>query len=345
VLKEHNLERSWIVVGSAILLLLYAEFGLPSYGYVFDLVKLLATALLSLFVIIKSSDYAVTALSHYAKKTGVSEYLIGFVVVSIGTSLPDISNTIFSTLQHNSSFVIGNVLGANVLDVTLVIGLTALVARKIKIRKNDVRSTFVNVWIAILFVLVLGLDGRFSRFDGMIFLLFFLAYIGFHVRKELKYSKLKANVEWRHIWKHMVVFIGTLLSLLLASRWFVFSSMVLAKEAGISNFIMGIFFVALGTTIPELTVGVHAALKNLHHIGLGNSLGSMVVNFGLVLGIGAIMAPINFQIIGFLVAIGVMAGGLLALQIYARDFVLTWKHGLFLCAFYAIFVFVEFVVV
>ncbi|MBW2995145.1 hypothetical protein KY312_02240, partial [Candidatus Woesearchaeota archaeon] len=187
----------------------------------------LIVAILALIIIMKSASYAITSISEYAQKTGISEYLIGFLVVSIGTSLPEICTAIFSSLANNGGIALGDAIGANIIDVTVVMGLTAIFGKRIFV-KDKIGKTFYVILALVCLPLVLGLDGKLSRYDGIILLCAFAIYILTLIRKEKAFGAVKSDIKLRDVWKDIFVFGGAIAALLLAARWFVLSSATLA---------------------------------------------------------------------------------------------------------------------
>ena len=150
----------------------------------------LIVAILALIIIMKSASYALSAIVNYSKLTGISEYFIGFFVVSIGTTLPEMCTAIFASLNNNGAISLGNVIGANVLDVTLIMGVTALFGRKILIKNKLSKANWITVAVMAL-PLLLGIDGRFGRIDGIILIAAFFVYIIILMEREKSIGKIK----------------------------------------------------------------------------------------------------------------------------------------------------------
>jgi cation:H+ antiporter len=330
-------DKTWIMVGSSILILLLTELFIPTPSFTARLVKLVFVALLSLFIILKSADYCVVALAKYAKSTGISQYIIGFLIVTIGTSLPDLSNTIFASISKSSGLVLGNVLGANVLAMTIVIGITLLCAKRMKVVHTALTETYWTVMGVIILTAVLGLDGKFSRFDAILFLIGLLGFIIRTIQNESLHGKVKKDVKWENIWRPMVIFLGTLMALLLAARWFVFSAITISQVLNIPEFLIGVIVIAFGTTLPEITVGIKSGLRGLHHLGLGNSLGNIIINTGVVLAVGILINPFSFRLLPFFFSLGLLLVAMISLGIFQKKD-MTWKHGIFFIGLYVVFI-------
>ena len=300
----------------------------------------LIVAILALVIIMKSASYAITSISNYAKKTGISEYLIGFLVVSIGTSLPEICTAVFSSLANNGAISLGDAIGANVIDVTVVMGLTAIFGRKIFV-KDKIGRTFYVILALVTLPLLLGLDGKLSRYDGVILLLAFCIYILSLIKKEKTFGKVKAEIRLKDIWKDIFVFGGTLAALLLAARWFVLSAATMAYMLEIPNFLMGIIFVAVATTIPELTVEIKSILRRHSGIAFGDIMGSVAANISLVVGIASVINPIYFARTRFMISSIFMILVVLISLLFLRRRRINWKHGIFIVSLYILFIIIQ----
>lgn len=306
-----------------------------------ELIFLLTIAILSMIVIIKASGYAIDAISRYAKTEGISDYLIAFLVVSIGTSLPELTTAIFSSIAQVGQLSVGNVLGANVLVITLILGVVALFGKNIKIEEKIMNRTIFTVIFIALFVLVLGLDGNLSRLDGVLLIIGFIFYASFIWRREQSLGRMRKQVSWREIIRDMAIFIGSLIALLLAARWFVFSAVNIAQGLNISIFFMGLVFISIGTTLPELTVCIRSVLRKHKNIAFGDIFGAITTNILLVLGIAALIHPITFARTRFILSAFYMLFAISVGVILLKKGTLTWKHGILLLSLYVLFILLE----
>jgi len=302
-----------------------------------DIIISFIIAIASLLVIMKAASYAITAISNYAKTTGISEYLIGFLVVSIGTSLPELSTAIMGSLANQSKLILGDLIGANIIDVTLVLGLTAIIGKKIVIEGDAIDKTFLTTIALVILPLILGFDGKFQRFDGLILLGAFAIYIFRLIKKEGTLGRIKKSISIKDIWKDMLVFLGSMFALLLSAKWFLISCFQISNYFGIPTFIMGLVFVAIGTTVPELTVSIRSVLKGHHHIGFGNILGSIIANITLVLGIAALINPISFDKTRFITSALFMLTSVVIAILFLKKKTITWQEGVALLLVYITF--------
>lgn len=298
--------------------------------------------LASLIIVAKSADKVVYSISNYAQKLGVSDYLIGFLVVSIGTAIPELIASITGVLVDQGMIVFGTVFGSNLFKIPLL-GLVLLIAKKIKIKQN----TIMNAPIVTLFVtalpLLLILDGVLSRVEGILLLISFFIYIARLWHSEGELGKMKKRIELKKIWKDALIFILSLVALLLSSRFLVFSSIEISEMLNISPYIIGLIIIGIGASTPELTVQIRSVLHHHQDIAFGNVLGSLVANSAFVLGIVAIIKPIPIQPHTIIVTSIFMFVGILYILVLMEKPKVTWKHGLALISFYLLFLLTEWI--
>jgi len=328
---------TWMLFGTFMLVLLFSQFVSPIIpgGY---LSQNIIVCIFSIFVIMKSAGFLLNAISSYARKTGISDYIIGFFVVSIGTSLPELSTAFIASVSGYGKLVMGNMIGASIINVTIVLGLVAIVGRKVKLKGKVMKKTAIATICMILLPLILGLNGVFSRLDGFLLVISYTIYLVFLAHKEKGVGKVKKQVAWKDIWKDMFVFLGCLIALLLSSRWLVISSVRVADALHIPTFIVGLLLVSIGTTIPEITLGIHSILKKAKDIAFGNVLGSIVVNISLIIGLTALIEPIHFNVASFIIPALFLLTSAFIGTVFLSKSEITWDEGIGLLLLYATFV-------
>lgn len=299
-------------------------------------------ALASLAIIAKSSDLVVYGISDYARKLGISDYLIGFLVVSIGTAIPELVASITGVLVNQGAIVFGTVFGSNIFKIPLL-GIVLLIAKNIKIRQG----IGMNAPIATLFItclpLLLIIDGVLSKIEGAVLIIMFLIYIARLWHGEGQLGKMKESIELKNIWKEGIIFSLALAALLLSARFLVFSSIHISEILNISPYIVGLIVIGVGASAPELMVQIGSITKHHQDIAFGNVLGSFVANSAFVLGIVALIKPIYIKPPTILItAIFMIAGTLYTLIIMGKERV-NWKHGLILISFYILFLLAEWI--
>ena len=267
-----------------------------------ELIIFISIALASLIVLLFSAHYLIIAISGYSRKTGLSDYLIGFCIISIGTALPELSTALVSSMFGKGQLSIGDVIGSNTLDLTLVLGAILLVAGTIKVRNKNIKETIITIFLMASLPLLLGIDGVLSRVDGLILLVAFLIYATSILTREVSSVKLKKDVKLKFLLKDMSIFILALIALLLSTRWLVWSTLQLSSQFSIPIFLIGSVFLATATILPELTVGIKSVIKKKQDLIFGDTFGSVVVNSTLVVGIAALINPIPLQLSGFVIS-------------------------------------------
>jgi cation:H+ antiporter len=301
----------------------------------------LLIALTSLIIVAKSADFVVYGISHYAKKLGISDYLVGFLVVSIGTAIPELIASLTGAMIGQGDIVFGTVFGSNLFKIPLL-GITILIAKKIKIKQNmGMNAPIVTLFISI-FPLFLIIDGILSKTEGIFLLLLFIIYIARLWHGEGELGRMKKSIRIKDVWKDALIFTLALGALLLASRFLVFSSISLSEILNISPYFVGLIIIGIGASTPELTVQIRSILKHHQNIAFGNVLGSLVANSALVLGLVALIKPVYIQPSTLIVtAIFMVTGTIYALLIMEKETV-TRKQGLMLIGFYLLFLLTEF---
>lgn len=303
--------------------------------------------IVGLVFLIIGAEALVRGASRLAAVLGISPLVIGLTVVAFGTSSPELAVSVKSALSGQASIAVGNVVGSNIFNVFFILGLSALIVPLV-VSKQLVRLE-VPLMIALSFiVLILSLDEKFSRADGLMLVVGLVIYVwfliyqsrreSFEVRDE--YDKEFVSERYaKNIWgKNMGLVLGGLTLLVLGSRWFVDSAVSFAQYLGVSELVVGLTIVAAGTSLPEVVTSVIAAIRGERDIAVGNVVGSNIFNIMGVLGFASIVAPTGIEVsnavIGF--DIPVMIGGALAcLPIFFTGGVISRQEGVLLLGYYA----------
>ena len=216
----------------------------------------IAVVLFSLAIIMKAADNIVDAISDYAKKLGLSDYIIGLVVVAFAASMPELISALTGLVIGREEVLMGTILGTNMVHMTLVLGVLAVIGKRLNVEIKVLdKSLFLLYFVlAIPFALIL-VDGRLGRFDGIFLLLLFIAYLVWLWYQEGTFGKIKKDVKVKKIWKDAFIFVGSLAAILLAGRWLVFSAVNISGLLGIPAFFIAITVIAIGGAIPDFAVG------------------------------------------------------------------------------------------
>ncbi|HCW52281.1 MAG TPA: sodium:proton exchanger, partial [Clostridium sp.] len=256
--------------------------------------------LVGFVLLIKGADVFVDGASSIAKKLGIPPVIVGLTIVSIGTSAPELAVSLISALKGNNNIAIGNVIGSNIFNSLMVLGVTAIVLPIIVVKKKVKSDFLINLFVTILLFLlafdsILGLGiNKISRFDGIILIILCIAYISFLVMKAKKSNMPEPSEEEKNInvfVKILLIVIGAI-GIVAGGQLVVNSATNIATSLGMSEKLVGLTIVAMGTSLPELVTSVVAALKGENDIALGNVLGSNIFNILLILGVSSAISPI-----------------------------------------------------
>lgn len=247
---------------------------------------------LALVVMILGADWLVRGATRLAGRFGVSRLLIGLTVVAFGTSAPELAVSLRSALGGQPDLTVGNVLGSNVFNVLMVLGLTAL-ARPLVIARKLIRLDIPIVVAVSLLLFVLALDGHLSRFDGLLLFAGGIAYTVFSVRlarREAPDDRPPALGKGGPALDAGLVLVGLFL-LVVGADGFVNGAVELARAMGVSELVIGLTIVAAGTSLPEVMTSVVAALRDERDMAVGNVVGSNLMNILCILGASSLIAP------------------------------------------------------
>ncbi|MDO8661372.1 MAG: hypothetical protein Q7K43_05775, partial [Candidatus Woesearchaeota archaeon] len=189
----------------------------------------IAIVLFSLIIIVYAADLLVLGITRYSRKLRISDYISGLVIVAVAASMPEMITSIIGLSMKNNDILFGTILGSNMVHMALLTGIFIIAGKKINMNNPLLKKTTLFMWVLLLLPLLLALDGVLSRIDGTILILAFLGYLFAIWKKEQAQGKLKQKIKIQQIWKDGAIFLGSLVALLLAGRWLVFSSVQLAE--------------------------------------------------------------------------------------------------------------------
>lgn len=299
---------------------------------------------LGLVFLIFGAELLIRGASKIASALGITPLIIGLTVVALGTSTPELAISMNSAFSGQADIALGNVLGSNIFNILVILGLSALII-PLTVSKQLIRFD-VPLMIGLSFaVLLMSLDQLLGRFDGFLLTVGLIIYIGglisyslrrashdknFRENSEIE-SKTKADVNWLLNTFFVLAGLGLLI---LGSRWFVNSAVSFASYMGVSELIIGLTIVAAGTSMPEVVTSIIAAIRGERDIAVGNAVGSNVFNILGVLGITSLVAPagipVSEAVIGFDIPL-VIAVAIACLPIFFTSGTISrWEGALFL---------------
>ena len=257
--------------------------------------------------LVKGADLFVEGSSSIAKKLKVPSIVIGLTIVAIGTSLPEAAVSITASVTNNNALAISNVLGSNIFNLMVVIGVCAILT-PVAVQKDVVRRDLPFSVICALLLLVLGYMGSMSlgRVDGIILLLLYIAFLGFMIYTAMKARKAgnenssevvaeAEEIKIMSVPKSILFIVIGAVGIMIGGDVVVDSAVNIATSFGMSQTLVGLTIVALGTSLPELVTSVVAAKKREVDMALGNAIGSNVANILMILGIASSISPIPFH--------------------------------------------------
>ncbi len=255
----------------------------------------IAFLLLGLLVLIIGGEFLLKGAVGIAKKFRISSLVIGMTVVAFGTSAPEFIVSLTSVLQGHPEIAISNVVGSNIANLALVLGLTCIVFPAV-VSRNTKTLDFPKMMFATLLFLVFAYDGVIERWEGMTLLVALITFIVYIVRNSIKHAHVAEDMEPAPPIRISALFllIG-LVGLYFGSDWFLNGAVNLARQLGMTEHVIGVTIVAFGTSVPELVTSIVAAMKKETDISIGNLIGSNVFNISAVVGITAIVSPVSIQ--------------------------------------------------
>ncbi len=296
-------------------------------------------------VLIISAELLVKSLTKVAFYFGLSEFVVGFMIVALATSIPEFFVGITSALEGNPKLSVCNVIGANIIDLTLVIGIVTILRRGIKVETKAVRTDVLYMFIIAALPLILMMDQRICRFDGFILLIAFFLYILRLFKQEKRFRETVDHISRREFVKNTIFTCVSIISLLLSADFLVKYASSLAIDLSVPPILIGLLLISLGTTLPELTFEAKAILMRHRYMALGDLIGSVVTNTTLVLGVVALISehPIEPNFLLFLTSsfFMIVVAFLFTTFVECEKHIL-WQEGVALILLYVLFVIVLF---
>ncbi|MBS3054623.1 MAG: calcium/sodium antiporter [Candidatus Aenigmarchaeota archaeon] len=250
----------------------------------------------------KGADWLVDGASSLAKKLGVPTLVIGLTIVAFGTSLPELIVNVIASMQGSSDIAIGNVVGSNIANILLILGISAL-SRALKIHRSTVWNEIPLSLLAAIALFAYSsrtfLDDAsavITKSDGIILLLFFGIFL-YYVATMALSTGLKADKEKTGTMPRSIIAIALgIVALYFGGRWVVEGAVILASSMGVSEYLISATIIAVGTSLPELFTSISAARKGEDDMAVGNIVGSNIFNIFFILGISALLNPITMSI-------------------------------------------------
>lgn len=260
-------------------------------------------------MLIKGADFLVDGSSNVAKKFHIPEIVIGLTIISIGTSMPELIVSITSAVGGRSDMSLGNALGSNICNLLLILGVSTMIRRIDFKRETRLIEVPMSLVITIVFMLLCNLGQDISRVDAVILIVLFVMFIGYTVVMALKGEQFdkednneekeekrdKENKKTTAVWLDIIYIILGIVILKIGGDLTVDNAVNVAEHFKLSEKIIGVTILAVGTSLPELVTSVSAAIKGKSDIAIGNILGSNIFNMLMIIGVSAMIKPFAYN--------------------------------------------------
>ncbi len=245
------------------------------------------------------ADFIIKESERIALHYNISHFVIGATLIAFGTSLPEMAASIAASFHHKSDLAVSNVMGSVILNISLVLGIVFLISKKVEPKRDLFAKDSAWSMFPILIFILMAYDGKISTLEGVLFFFVMGAYLLFlsedakEITAEIDEDLIKEKFNWI---KSLSLLTAGFFLVVAGADFTVQSASNIARSLGVSEWVIGLFLVAFGTSLPELVVSVTAALRNNADMAIGNIIGSNVANFTVVLGGAAIVNPLTVDI-------------------------------------------------
>ncbi len=298
--------------------------------------------LVAMAALIYGADFIIKEGERIALHFNISHFVIGATLIAFGTSLPEMAASMVASYHGKSDMAIANVIGSIVFNITLVLGIVFMIAKAMNPNRDlfSKDSAWVIVPVVIFYIMIQ--DGKISRFDGVLFLLMMVSYLFFlfssskeELEGEIDEDLTKEKFNWpKSILLLSIGFIFTIGG----ANFVVESGTNIARALDVSEWIIGLFLISLGTSLPELVVSLVAVKKGNSEMSIGNIIGSNVANFSMVLGGASLINPLTIDLHAASYDILIMASASIALLFILANKIYNKAGGLFLLTILALFI-------
>lgn len=286
-------------------------------------------------MLVKGADWFVDGAAGIADKFGIPQLVIGLTIVAMGTSAPEAAVSITAALKGNADITIGNIVGSNILNILIILGITSVIVA-VSVQKSTVQYEIPFMMVITVLLAVFGYtSGHITFWEGIIFWIAFLIYLLYLFIMAKNNKEEIDEMQKRPVWMLILFVLGGLVLVVWGSDVTVDAATEIAKAAGLSQRFIGLTIVAFGTSLPELVTSVSAARKGKADIAIGNIVGSNIFNILFVVGTTALITPVVFQA-GFMVDMVIcLAAGILLWLCVFKDRKLGRAGGVVMLIAYA----------
>lgn len=292
-------------------------------------------------MLVVGANYFVDGVSLIAKRFGIPQLVIGLTIVAMGTSAPEAAVSITAAMKGNAQITIGNVVGSNILNILIILGITGVITSVAVAKSTLIIEIPYMIFVTAVLYFMGKNDGCISFVEGIILWILFLAYLFYLFLMAKKDKTQIQEVSEKHeenLWKMLAISVAGMVLIIVGSSLSVDSASYIARTIGIGERIIGLTIVALGTSLPELFTSVTAAIKGKSDIAIGNIVGSNIFNILFVIGTAALITPVVFEE-KFLVdtVIAILAGLILGVSVMKTKSLRRWWGVFMLICYIAYF--------
>jgi cation:H+ antiporter len=305
--------------------------------------------LFSFFLLFWSSNFLVESLKKVSKFLGWKEFVVSFFIVAFSTTIPNFVVDVTSAINRVPHLALGDVIGTNIVDLTLIVGVSALISRAgLSLPSRTVQGSSIFTILVAILPLILILDGELSRADGILLIFAFLIYLFWLFQKKERFEKIydgiKEPLTLKFFFKNLLFLFFSIFILLLSAQGIVKSALFFSSFFKVPLTFIGALIVGFGTALPEFSFCFQAAKKSQDWMIVGDVMGSVIMTTTLVLGTVSLISPIkNLSLSQLLVArIFLLISAILFFIFVRSDKKVTKKEGLFLIFLYFLFLFTQF---
>ena len=292
--------------------------------------------------LVYGADFVIKESERIALHFNISHFVIGATLVAFGTSLPEMAASMMASYRGTSDMAVANVVGSVIFNITLVLGTVFFIAKAINPERDLFAKDSAWILIPVIVFMVMIQDGEIGRFDGLLFLSLMVAYLFFlftsakeDLEGELDESLAKESFNWGKT--ALLLTVGFVLTIG-GAHFVVESGSAIARSFGVSEWIIGLFMIALGTSLPELVVSIVAIRKGNADMSIGNIIGSNVANFSMVLGAASLVSPLQITFAATAFDLFIMVAASLALLLILSNKLYNKTGAIFLFVILALFI-------
>lgn len=295
-----------------------------------------ASLLFGFVLLIKGSEFFVDGAAGIAARFGIPQLVIGLTIVAMGTSAPEAAVSITAAIGGNADITVGNIVGSNILNVLLILGIASVIV-SIAVEKASIRYDIPYMIFCSVLLLFQGYDGKIGIVDGVVLWIVFLGYLFYLFMQARKRRDAEETIPCESIWKLILFCVGGIVAILLGSRLAVYGATEMARLYGISERVIGLTIVALGTSLPELFTSVTAARKGNAEIAIGNIVGSNIFNILFIIGTTALIRVVPYERRFLFDTIVMIATGIILLLCVLKKHKLTRAGGMLMLFCYSLY--------